>query len=595
MLRRSSSALISSVARHLPVSDRPFVLSRSLWLAGWCLAAQPALAQATPAAQAAPVPQAASAPQGELQHTGGPVTPPAAPVAPRPRASKAPDPRFDVLEFEVEGNTVMSAQAIEAAILPFLGTAKTVSDVEGARAALEKAYQNAGYVTVFVDLPEQQVKSGVVRLKVLEGKISRLKVSEAQYHDPGYIRARVSELASGKVPNFNQAQQQLAGLNQTEDRRVQPILRPGPESGTVEAELKVADRLPLSFNVELNNRQVQFTRPLRLQVTGRYGNLFQEDHSVSFIGITTPQDPSQTKALGLGYQIPLAQGGAWQASFLVSDSLVEPVGDTNVVGKGFAVGVRRSWVLPPAAALSHGLMVGVDVKSTRELITAGADGSGLSSPLRYMPLSLNYTASWSSGAHTTTVNAGATLAMRRVLPQTVECFGPEDQFGCKREEGDGSFASFQLDLTHTHPVGKLGQARWRLGSQFANQPLVGAEQFAIGGVDSVRGYYEAELLGDSGVHLGLELSSPNWGGGPAGSWLASVADLQAIAFAEMGQVYIHYPTADDGPTRLAGAGLGLRLKAQRLSAQMDLAWPLRTTGATPKGQPRLHAKLSCEF
>jgi hemolysin activation/secretion protein len=510
-------------------------------------------------------------------------------------AQAAPNPRFDVLEFEVEGNTVLAADAVEAAILPFLGLARTVGDVEAARAALEKKYQDAGYVTVLVDLPEQEVKSGVVRLKVIEGKVSRVKVSESKYHDPGYIRARASELASGKVPNFNLAQTQLAGLNQTEDRRVQPILRPGPVPGTVEAELKVTDRLPLSFNVELNNRQVQFTRPLRMQVTGRYGNLFQEDHSINFIGIVTPQEPDQTKAFGMSYQIPLPQGGSWQARFLVSDSLVEPVGDTLVAGKGFAVGVSRSWVLPPSSALTHALIASVDFKNTRERITAGAAGATLSSPLRYMPLSLDYSAALVSGAHTTTLNAKATMALRRVMPRTIECFGPEDQFACKREEGDGSFASFGLDMTHTHPVGKLANARWRLGAQITNQPLVGAEQFAIGGVDSVRGYYEAELLGDSGVHAGLELATPNWGGGPADSWRAELTELQAYGFAEMGQVHILYPTADDGPVRLAGAGLGLRVGSQRLSAQIDLAWPLRATLATSKGSPRLHAKLSCAF
>ena len=73
---------------------------------------------------------------------------------------------------------------------------------------------------------------------------------------------------------------------------------------------------------------------------GTYGNLFQADHSLSFIGIVTPQDTSQSKALGLNYQVPLPGGDAWQASLLVSDSFVQPIGGSNVVGKGFMVGLR---------------------------------------------------------------------------------------------------------------------------------------------------------------------------------------------------------------------------------------------------------------
>lgn len=503
--------------------------------------------------------------------------------------------RFDVFEYEIEGNTVLPVVAVEQAVTPHLGPARTVADVEGARAALEKAYQDAGYVTVFVDLPEQEVRDGVVRLRVLEGQVSRLKVTESRYYDQGRIRAVVSELAAGKVPNFNVVQAQLAEVNRTEERRVQPILRPGPLPGTVEAELKVSDQLPVSFSVELNNRQVQFTDPLRLQVTGTYGNLFQADHSLSFIGIVTPQDTSQSKALGLSYQVPLPGGDAWQASLLVSDSFVQPIGGSNVVGKGFNVSLKRQWSLPPSPGLFHTLSLGVDYKNNRERITAG-DASSLSSPLRYMPLGLDYTAVVQHGEATTTVQVSGTFALRGVLRREVDCVGPEDQFGCKREEGDGSFAAVRLDATHSHPLWWGMDARWRMGLQAANQPLVGAEQFSIGGVDSVRGYYEAELLGDSGAHVGLEVSSPNWGGGPQDSWRAALTELRLHGYLEAGHVRVQNPSADDAPVTLAGAGLGLSLKLwQTLSARLDVAWPLRATAATRKGDPRVHARLVFEF
>jgi hemolysin activation/secretion protein len=81
-------------------------------------------------------------------------------------ATRAQESRFDVLEFEIEGNTVLPALAIERAVYPFLGPGKTIDDVQGARAALEKAYQDAGYLTVVVDVPPQQVKGGKVVLAV---------------------------------------------------------------------------------------------------------------------------------------------------------------------------------------------------------------------------------------------------------------------------------------------------------------------------------------------------------------------------------------------------------------------------------------------
>ena len=69
-------------------------------------------------------------------------------------------PKLDLLEFQVKGNTVLSQMAIEEAVYPLLGPGKSVADVEKARAALEQAYHDAGYLTVYVSVPEQKVPAG---------------------------------------------------------------------------------------------------------------------------------------------------------------------------------------------------------------------------------------------------------------------------------------------------------------------------------------------------------------------------------------------------------------------------------------------------
>src|SRR5215470_8667083 len=67
---------------------------------------------------------------------------------------------FDVLEFQVEGNTVLDPRIIERTVYPFLGPDKTIENVERARAALEQAYRQAGYGAALVDIPEQRVADG---------------------------------------------------------------------------------------------------------------------------------------------------------------------------------------------------------------------------------------------------------------------------------------------------------------------------------------------------------------------------------------------------------------------------------------------------
>src|ERR1700757_3090276 len=63
--------------------------------------------------------------------------------------------RFDVYEYQVEGNTVLGTEAIERAVYPFMGDGRDIDDVEAARGALEKTYHDAGFGTVVVDIPPQ--------------------------------------------------------------------------------------------------------------------------------------------------------------------------------------------------------------------------------------------------------------------------------------------------------------------------------------------------------------------------------------------------------------------------------------------------------
>src|SRR5215470_10609469 len=72
------------------------------------------------------------------------------------------EPTFDILEYRVEGNSVLPKLAIERAVYPHLGEKKRIADVEKARVALEKAYHDAGYATVVVNVPVQKVDKGVV-------------------------------------------------------------------------------------------------------------------------------------------------------------------------------------------------------------------------------------------------------------------------------------------------------------------------------------------------------------------------------------------------------------------------------------------------
>ncbi len=517
-----------------------------------------------------------------------------APDQPRnvPGSDADAGPRFAIHEFEIEGNSVLSALAVEAAVLPFLGDTRAMADVEAARAALEKAYQAAGYLSVFVDVPEQRLDHAVVRLRVTEGQVDRLRVTGARWYDQGFIRDKLPALAPGSVPDFNAVQAQVAAINRDE-RRVQPVLRPGAAPGTVEVELKVTDKLPLAATVELHNRHAADTDAWRVQATLRYDNLFQRDHGIAVTAITAPRETAQSKVLVANYSLPLHGGWTFAAYAVASDSVLEPLGAALVVGKGSTVGAR--WLRNHAdAQSSHTLGFGFDVKNLKERVIAGGDA--LSTPLRYAPLQLSYAGAWPAADHSWSLNTTLVAALRSLLQRRIPCpgnIGAVDQFACKREGADGGFSYWRADLKHTRRFDGLpGEWAARLGWQLATQPLVSAEQFAAGGAETVRGYLEAEASGDHALLGSLEWRSPGWA-------LTDIAksNLQGLVFIDVARTSVSQPSAGQPRrTPLLGAGFGLRLRAAPgWSGEADLAWPQKQTRASSAGQARLHLRVLGQF
>jgi hemolysin activation/secretion protein len=512
--------------------------------------------------------------------------------------------RFDILEFEIEGNTRLSATQVEAAVMPFMGEGRDMAAIEAARAALEKAYQGAGFLTVFVDVPEQHIDGGVVRLAVLEGRVDKLYVTGSRYFDQGRIRNVASELAEGKVPNFNIVQQQVAALSQTAERRVQPVLRPGREPGTVEAELKVSDKLPLGGSVEINNAAAAGTEALRAAVNLHYDNLFQRDHALSLTALTAPMRPSQSQVLVLNYLVPLGDGDSLNFSAVNSSSDIDSLGGTRVLGKGTTLGFRYG-INRVGTNAAHGLSLGLDVKDLKEDVQTSAGTLG--SPLRYAPLQAAYNGNWWGDWGQQQLSASATFGLRPVWRQTrADCqladgsFGVADQFACKRRGADGGFTTMKLDWRGSRRVGPTEWAL-RIAGQIASQPLVSAEQFSVGGADSVRGYAEGSVSADYGVLASFELRSRNLA--PAlldsfkGANLPAFTELVFFGFGDVARVALIEPEPGQ-PHRstLLGSGLGVRLGIQPgLSLALD--WARRHRDVTGRGLPteRVHVRAALRF
>lgn len=472
---------------------------------------------------------------------------------------------FQINEYLVRGNTKLQPGDIENSVDPYLGPGRSMNDVHAARDALQKLYQSKGYQSVVVEIPPQQVKNGVILLQVTENSIGHLRVEGAKYHSPQEIRDAVPSLTQGTVPNFNQVQKELTDLNKQPGRQVVPLLSPGSMPQTMDVTLKVDDTYPLHGSVEVDNDHSAYTPDLRTIASVRYDNLWQLGHTISATYIVAPQDRHATEVYALSYLAPLNTDWSLLGSAYKSNSNANTLGGTTVLGKGNAVSLQATKQLPVLGGdYTQMVSFGISRKHFEQNIQLG--GQTLQAPLTYYPLSASYTGQRTGEKSTLGFTFTGNFGWRGV--------GSGNQaFDNQRYNARDNFADLRLDLDYAHSFAGDFAVATRASAQASTQPLISSEQFAAGGMSSVRGYLSAEDTADNGAIASVELRTPS-----IHSWLGSFAnDWRFHVFVDSARLMLIDPLPEQrGRFTLLSAGVGTSFTVfHYLNGDLEYAYPLR--------------------
>ena len=565
-------------------------LFAALLYAIFSMAPSPALAQthSTSSGQADSTSsgQAHSTSSGQADSTGSGQT--TSTSRPASEARSEPDAQRQVYiqEYRVVGTHKLSELEVEEAVYPYLGPGRTTEDVEHARAALEKAYQDKGYQTVSVQIPPQQVRNGVVILQVIEGKVGRLRIRGSRYFSLSEIKKRAPSMAEGIVPNFNDVTRDIVALNQLPDLRVTPTLRAGVEPGTLDIDLTVKDTLPLHGSLELNDRNSPNTTALRINGAISYNNFWQLGHSAGFSFQIAPERLSDAEVFS-GYYLARFPEVEWLSLLFQGtkqNSDVSTLGSIAVAGRGSTFGARAIVNLPPGKDFYESISTGLDWKHFEQRV--GLSTGSITSPITYYPVSTVYTATWLPKGSETDLDAGITFGIRGLGSK-------DNQFDNSRFKASGNFIYFRGDLSHTHDLPGGAQIYAKVQGQVADQPLVNTEQIGGGGLGTVRGYYEAEELGDNGIFGTIELRSPSLLG-----WMANKEDeWRLYAFLDAGTLTIRDPLPQQNDVfNLASWGVGSRIQLyQHWNGSLDIGVPMVSAQNTAVHEVRFIFRLWADF
>ncbi len=227
-------------------------------------------------------------------------------AAPLPLVTSAPlkGATLEVRAYQVDGNTVLPPDNF-GVLTNYTGTNVDFPRLRAGLVELQARYHDLGYPTIGVSLPPQKLTNGVVQVKVVEGRLSRINITGNHYFSDNNIRRALPSLTTNVLLNTKWFQPELNEANENRDRQIYPVVAPGPDPGTTELTLKVKDQLPLHGRVEVNDKSQPDTPLLRLDTALQYDNLWQRENQVGVDYNFSPQAYKPAGRVNGFYDLPL--------------------------------------------------------------------------------------------------------------------------------------------------------------------------------------------------------------------------------------------------------------------------------------------------
>jgi hemolysin activation/secretion protein len=217
--------------------------------------------------------------------------------------------------------------------------------------------------------------------------------------------------------------------------------------------------------------------------------------------------------------------------------------------------------------------IGADYKHFRNTINQN-DATALVTPITYMNLSAEYDGFWRTGRFSTTLSLSADAGPRGLVNNSTT-------FANDRYKGEANYFYLRWDLATVIKLPADFSLRLRTAGQGATEPLITNEDYSIAGIDGVRGYLEAEELGDKAVKGTIQLTSPGWRYGTR-----IIGDV--YGFYDAANMSVIDPLAGEpAGITLRSWGLGFDLlPGEKLTGSVSWAKALDTASVTKAGSSR---------
>lgn len=466
-------------------------------------------------------------------------------------------PRVFITAVITDASQILSDSEIESVTGGYVGRDITIANLNEMVGEINELYQDKGFITAKAILPAQRVENGVVRIRLVEGRVGKVVVEGNRATAASYFTKRI-RLKPGDLIRLDEITKELRYFNRVNDDQVGVQLTPGEEFGTTDCILIVQ---------EAQNQRMVFVDNGGRDETGlvRLGATYVHSHV-------------------FGHGDPLTISGVWAQGTLVgSISYRVPVG---VRGARFTIGYDSTQI----DVLSPGFE-DLEIRScASDLHMEFSYPLAVTPTLRvWGPIQLHHKRSNSTFSGASLVGSVIRTAEAGLLVQWEgsgmvgygQCGYQAGEIKLENDDAEGKgspFSKGSCSFTGQAALADKYLLTIRGVLQETNDELPSSEKLSIGGASTVRGYPEGALTGDRGYVTSVELEVP------------ISSRLSGSVFLDHGGVFAaNGSVAANGSGHLTGMGVGVSVRVlPGLSCKMAY-------GMSQQRSPRWHVSLQASL
>ena len=467
--------------------------------------------------------------------------------------------RFTLGAVNIDGATVFSRSELSRFFEPYLASEVDESKLSEIAARITEQYRQKGYVLSYAVVPPQNVEAGMVRINVVEGRISNVTVNGA-----GSQRAAIeaitrplvhtSPLKASTLERAIGLIRDLPGIKLTDVA----LIRTDVEAGIYALKITVKRNRSRGF-IYSDNRGTEGSAGIRLYSSASL-------YSLAMNGDELRVDLFGMPGRGFHYRygqvlaaVPLGYSGArLTASASKGDQFLR---DARFNGDSTNLSLQLSYPLLRSRQLTLVGKLGVN-----DWRSVGSENRirALRDRLRVARIGLEF-----SSETKTRLQGELTLSQGLGFPGMTR---PGDPLASRLDAG-GKFTKAALTVQIARPLGSRVTLRALAIAQYSNRPLLSAEEFFLGGNRVGRAFAFNALTGDRGFGAGGEasyrLSDPK----------KSRAGVELFGFVDGGSAYqVHSAVTPADRRSLASLGAGTRFTIGATAFSLEAGVPVAGKG-----------------